>query len=113
MNIYDKAYELARAIQEGEEAQSFNQVLSEAAADPAAKRLLDRFRERQTALQQQIMAGEEPEEAELASMNRLYEELDAHPLIHRVFEAERRLAVIYDDVNRILANTLRAITGSV
>jgi len=109
MNVYDKAYELADALKEGDEAKALKAALQAVEADPDAKRMMDDFRERQAELQQQIMSGEEPSPGEMEKMNKLYEVISLNPHVSRLFEAERRFSVIFDDVNRIMSDSLRSI----
>jgi cell fate (sporulation/competence/biofilm development) regulator YlbF (YheA/YmcA/DUF963 family) len=109
MNIYDKAYELAKALKESEEAKLLKAAKEVAEADPAAKEMLDGFRERQNFLQQKMMAGEEPSSEDMEKMNKLYEVITLNPLIGKLLEAERRFAVVFEDVNRIMSDVLKSI----
>jgi cell fate (sporulation/competence/biofilm development) regulator YlbF (YheA/YmcA/DUF963 family) len=111
MNVYDKAYELARAIQEGAEAQEWKAANAAAAGDPDAKRMLEDFRKRQMALQQEMMEGREPSGEEMDRMNKLYEVIHLNPVIRRVLEAERRLSIVFEDINRIVGDALRDVLG--
>ncbi|MGG4036146.1 YlbF family regulator [Paenibacillus cisolokensis] len=109
MNVYDKAYELAKALKECPEAAELRAARLAAEQDQEAKLVLDDFRERQNALQQQMMSGEEPSEEEMEAIGRLYEDLAHSPLINRLFEAERRFVVVYEDVNRIMSDVLKSV----
>ncbi|CAM4186372.1 cell fate (sporulation/competence/biofilm development) regulator YlbF (YheA/YmcA/DUF963 family) [Paenibacillus endophyticus] len=109
MNVYDKAYELAKVLKECEEAKLLKLAKDEAEADPEAKGMLDDFRERQTFLQQKMMAGEEPSAADMEKMNALYEVIALNPLIAKLLDAERRFAVVFEDVNRIMSDVLKSI----
>jgi cell fate (sporulation/competence/biofilm development) regulator YlbF (YheA/YmcA/DUF963 family) len=111
MNLYDKAYELARAIQEGAEAQEWKAANAAAAGDPDAKRMLEDFRNRQMTLQQGMMEGREPSGEEMERMNKLYEVINLNPVIRRVLEAERRLSMMFEDINRIVGDALRDVIG--
>ncbi|TYP71179.1 YlbF family regulator [Paenibacillus methanolicus] len=111
MNVYDKAYDLAKALTDGEEAKALKAAQAAVDADPEAKRLMDDFRERQAQLQQQIMAGEEPSEDVMAGLSEQYESIARHPLIGRLFDAERRFSAVFDDVNRIISDALRSVAG--
>ncbi|MNE99156.1 hypothetical protein D3C80_1977860 [compost metagenome] len=80
-----------------------------AEADPEAKRMLDDFRERQSFLQQKMMAGEEPTAEDMDKMNKLYEVISLNPLIGRLLEAERGFAVVFEDINRIISDALKSL----
>jgi cell fate (sporulation/competence/biofilm development) regulator YlbF (YheA/YmcA/DUF963 family) len=109
MNVYDKAYELAKTLRESQEAADLKEAKIAVDAEADAKRMLDDFRNRQNALQQKMMSGEEPTESEMDTMNNLYEVLSLNPLIRRLFEAERRFTVVFDDVNRILSEAIHNV----
>ncbi|MDQ8739193.1 YlbF family regulator [Paenibacillus sp. LHD-38] len=109
MNVYDKAYELAKALKDSEEAKLLKLAKEEAEANPEAKSMLDDFRERQTFLQQKMMAGEEPSAEDMEKMNKLYEVISQNPLIGKLLDAERRFAVVFEDVNRIMSDVLKSI----
>lgn len=109
MNVYDKAYELAKSLRESAEAQALQAAKRAVDGDADAKRSLDSFMERQHMLQHQMMSGEEPSPVELEQMNKLYEVLALNPLISRYFEAERRFSFVFEDVNRILGEGLKSL----
>jgi cell fate (sporulation/competence/biofilm development) regulator YlbF (YheA/YmcA/DUF963 family) len=107
MNIYDKAYDLARALQESDELKELTQLNEQIQADPDSKRMLDDFRQRQVELQQKMMSGEMPAKEEMDKLEKLYEVISLNPSLRRLFEAERRLGVIMEDVQRIISEPLK------
>ncbi|MBJ6362054.1 YlbF family regulator [Paenibacillus sp. GCM10012307] len=109
MNVYDKAYELAKALGQSPEVQDLKAARQAVESQSDAKQLLDDFRSRQEGFQQKIMAGEEPSEGDMNTMNQLYEVISLNPHIHRLFEAERRFAAVFDDVNKIMTDALKDI----
>ncbi|MBD3917680.1 YlbF family regulator [Paenibacillus sp. PR3] len=109
MNVYDKAYELAKSLRESAEAQALQAAKQAVDGDADAKRSLDSFMERQHKLHHQMMSGEEPSPGELEQMNKLYEVLTLNPLISKYFDAERRFSVLFEDVNRILGEGLKSL----
>ncbi|WP_338555193.1 YlbF family regulator [Paenibacillus sp. KS-LC4] len=109
MNVYDKTYELAKALKDSEEARLLKDAKQAADADPDAKRMLAEFRERQNELQQKMMAGEEPSAADMDTLNKLYEVISLNPLISSLMEAERRFSIVFEDINRIMSDVLKSI----
>ncbi len=109
MKVYDKAYELAEALRQSQEVIDLKAAWAAVEAQQEAKQLLAELRSRQEAVQQRIMAGEEPSEQELNQMEERYESVSQNPLIEQLFEAERRFAVIFDDVNKIMNDALKGI----
>lgn len=109
MNIYDKAHELARALRESTEYQDMKAAQGQVNADPDAKRMLEDFRGRQMEFQSKMMSGEMPPQDEMEKMQKLYEVLGLNASIRKLFEAERRLTVIMEDVQRIIAEPLQDV----
>jgi cell fate (sporulation/competence/biofilm development) regulator YlbF (YheA/YmcA/DUF963 family) len=109
MNVHDKAYDLARAIKESSEYKEMKDIRAKVDADPTSKTMLEDFRKRQSELQQKMMAGEMPPQDEMEHMQKLYEVLALNPNINQLFDAERRLSVVLEDVQRIIAEPLEAM----
>ncbi|WP_025693133.1 YlbF family regulator [Paenibacillus zanthoxyli] len=112
MNIYDKAHELARAIKESSEVADISAALKLVEADPESSRMLNHFRSSQQELQERMMAGEMPAPEEMEKMEKLFEVLNLNLGIRRLFEAERRLSVVIEDVNKIISGSLEHLYGA-
>jgi len=98
MNVHDKAYDLARAIKESSEYQEMQQIRMQIDEEPAAKSMLDDFRTHQAAFQQKMAVGEMPPQADMDRMQNMYEAMAHNPSIKKLFDAERRLSVVLEDV---------------
>lgn len=112
MNIYDKANELAKALRESKEVEEINAAMKLVDSDPESKRMMDDFRTQQNDLQQRMMAGDMPSSEEMEKMEQLFEVLSLNLNIRRLFEAERRLSVIIQDVNKIITDSLQHLYGA-
>ncbi|USB32394.1 YlbF family regulator [Paenibacillus sp. YPG26] len=112
MNIYDKAHELAQALKDSQEVQEITAAVKLIDADPESKRMLDEFRNRQNELQQRMMSGDMPSPEEMENMEKQFEVLSLNLNIRRLFDAERRLSVIIQDVNKIIADSLQHLYGA-
>jgi cell fate (sporulation/competence/biofilm development) regulator YlbF (YheA/YmcA/DUF963 family) len=112
MNIYDKAHHLAKALKESKEVEEITSAMKLIETDPEAKKMLDDFRERQMEVQQRMMSGDMPAQEEMEKMEKLFEVLSLNLNIRRLFDAERRLSVIIEDVNKIIADSLQHLYGS-
>ncbi|MDP1511293.1 YlbF family regulator [Paenibacillus sp. CMAA1739] len=112
MNIYDKAHDLAKALKESEEVEEITSAMKLIETDPEAKKMLDDFRERQMEVQQRMMSGDMPAQEEMEKMEKMFEVLSLNLNIRRLFDAERRLSVIIEDVNKIIADSLQHLYGS-
>ncbi|CAH8716219.1 YlbF family regulator [Paenibacillus thiaminolyticus] len=106
MSVHDQAHELARALQQSDEAKAVETAMKAIEADADSKRMLDDFRLRQMEMQQKMMTGEMPEQSELDKMEKLYEVISMNSEIAELFEAEQRLAVVIQDVNKIVSDAL-------
>ncbi|MFC7681004.1 YlbF family regulator [Paenibacillus sp. GCM10028914] len=111
MNIYDKANELAKAMKESQEVQEITAAIKLIEADPESKQMLDNFRERQMEVQQRMMSGDMPSQEEMEKMEKLFEVLSLNLNIRRLFDAERRLSIIIEDVNKIISDSLQHLYG--
>ncbi|RUT29520.1 YlbF family regulator [Paenibacillus zeisoli] len=112
MNIYDKAHELAQALKDSQEVQEITAAVKLIDADSDSKRMLDEFRNRQNELQQRMMSGDMPSPEEMENMEKQFEVLSLNLNIRRLFDAERRLSVIIQDVNKIIADSLQHLYGA-
>ncbi|GIO40122.1 UPF0342 protein [Paenibacillus antibioticophila] len=112
MNIYDKANELAKALRESKEVEDVESAMKLVEADPESKKMLDDFRNRQNELQQMMMAGNMPSQEEMETMEKRFEVLSMNLGIRRLFEAERRLSVAIQDINKIITDSLQHLYGT-
>ncbi|MEK5253650.1 YlbF family regulator [Paenibacillus sp. FSL F4-0125] len=111
MSIHDKAYELAKAIKESTEVADITNAMKLVETDPEAKAMLDNFRNGQMELQQRMMSGDMPPQEEMEKMEKLFEVLNMNLGIRRLFDAERRLSVVIEDVNKIITESLSQLYG--
>lgn len=112
MNIYDKAHDLASALKESQEVADITSAMKLVDADPESKRMLDDFRVKQNEVQQRMMSGDMPSPEEMEQMEKLFEVLSLNLNIRRLFDAERRLSVIIQDVNKIITDSLQHLYGA-
>ncbi|MNJ47573.1 hypothetical protein D3C77_427320 [compost metagenome] len=74
--------------------------------------MLDDFRVKQNEVQQRMMSGDMPSPEEMEQMEKLFEVLSLNLNIRRLFDAERRLSVIIQDVNKIITDSLQHLYGA-
>ncbi|HBS45281.1 MAG TPA: hypothetical protein DEA91_13950 [Paenibacillus sp.] len=109
--MHDKAHELAKAIKESTEVADITNAMKLVETDPEAKAMLDNFRNGQLELQQRMMSGDMPPQEEMEKMEKLFEVLNMNLGIRRLFDAERRLSVVIEDVNKIITESLSQLYG--
>ncbi|GAB6988468.1 YlbF/YmcA family competence regulator [Paenibacillus pini] len=111
MSIYDKAHELAKELRECQEVNEISSAMKLVDADPESKQMLENFRERQMEIQQRMMSGDMPPQEEMENMEKLFDVLSLNLNIRRLFDAERRLSTIIEDVNKIISDSLQHLYG--
>jgi cell fate (sporulation/competence/biofilm development) regulator YlbF (YheA/YmcA/DUF963 family) len=111
MNVYDKAHELARALQSSQEYQRLAEQKQRVDADPAAKKMLEDFRRRQWEMETQRLMGESISEGDEAAMQRLQEAVSLHPVLRDTLEAEYRFGIIYSDIHKIIDESVQGVIG--
>lgn len=109
VNPYDKAHELARALQESEEFRRLRDIRAKIRQDADADRMLNDFRRRQREWQNRLLSGESSDE-DAKQLERLYDVVALHPLVRDLFDAERRAVVLMEDVYRIVGEPLKRLT---
>lgn len=107
MNIYDKAHDLAKALKESQEVSDIQTAMKLVNEDPESKKMLEDFRSQQNDMQQRMMNGDMPSQEEMEKMEKQFEVLSLNLNIRRLFDAERRLSVIIQDVNQIITDSLQ------
>ncbi|MGN7358160.1 YlbF family regulator [Paenibacillus sp. SAF-054] len=111
MNIYDKANELAKALKESPEVHDITSAMSLIEKDQESKQMLDDFRNRQMEIQQRMMSGDMPSQEEMEKMEKLFDVLSLNLNIRRLFDAERRLSTIIEDINKMISDSLQGLYG--
>jgi cell fate (sporulation/competence/biofilm development) regulator YlbF (YheA/YmcA/DUF963 family) len=111
MNIYDKANELAKALKESQEVKDITSAMKLIEQDLESKNMLEDFRNRQMEIQQRMMSGDMPSQEEMEKMEKLFDVLSLNLNIRRLFDAERRLSTIIEDINKMISDSLQDLYG--
>ena len=111
MTIHDKAHDLAKALKESNEVNEISSAMALIDADPESKRMLEDFRVKQMEIQQRMMSGDVPSQEEMENMEKLFQVISMNLNIRRLFDAEQRLSVIIEDVNKIISDSLQHLYG--
>ncbi len=109
MNPYDAARYLARAVRESEECSSLKTAQEELKNDPPAREMLLDFRRQQLQLQRQVMAGLDVAEEQMEKQERLYQIISMNNLIRNYLEAEYRMSVLMQDVQKTIAEAFELL----
>lgn len=107
MSVQDKAHELATAMKESTEFVEFKEVSQQIEGEPEAKKMMEDFQALQSELQQKMMGGEQPSEEEMKKIESMYQVIQMNPTIAKMFDAEKQLSVVVEDVNKIISEALQ------
>lgn len=108
-NLYDTANQLERELRDSDEFKAVKQHFEAMKADEAAKGLFDEFRQVNMALQQKQMSGQEVTDEEIQQAQSLYQKASENEHIQALTQAEQRLSVIIQDINRIITTSLQEL----
>lgn len=106
MNPYDKARELARAIEASDVFKKFQEQKSIINADEATKNMVEDFQKRQFELEMKQMSGQElsPEDAE--KMQELFRILSLNQKGSDYLSAQYQFSVMMQDISKILSEVI-------
>ncbi|MGI6514259.1 MAG: YlbF family regulator [Syntrophomonadaceae bacterium] len=106
MNVYDKAYETARALKETPHYKAYIKAREELKADQSSWEMVKDFRSRQTNIQKQILSGEEPTAEKINELQELSEIIGKSQRATEFFRAEMDLIKVVEDIQRILVRSI-------
>lgn len=102
MNPYDAAHKLAKALKESEEFKELIKAQKEIKADETAKKMLLDLRSKQMELQRQKLSGIEVSSEQEEKLKKLLEVVNMNMVAKRFLEAEYKVAVLLQDVQKII-----------
>lgn len=105
MSVYDKAYELAKALASSQEYQQYLVIKDRLQKDGLNSILLEDFRRQQWELQMAEILGHETDEG-VEELEEIYNLLSGIPIINEFLTAEYRLSKMMDDVQKIVAEAI-------
>ena len=106
MNVYDKAHETARALQESPQFKAYFKVREELKTDQNSWQMVKDFRARQTEIQRQILSGQEPSADKIKEIQDLSEIIGKLQRVTDFFQAELEVIKIVEDIQRILVKAI-------
>ncbi|MBE0067752.1 YlbF family regulator [Thermoanaerobacterium thermosaccharolyticum] len=106
MNVYDKAYELKRAIEELPEYKAFKDAFKRVNANEQNKKMLEDFRKKQLEIQTKELTGKEVTKEDEEMLKKLYEILSLNPELNAYLSAEYSFSRIMDDITKIIMDVV-------
>ena len=112
MNPHDAAHALAKALRESPDFKELKEAQEALKAETSAKDMLLDFRREQFEIQKQQLSGIEVSEEQKEKLEKLYEVVNMNMLVKRFLQAEYRVAVILQDVHKIIGDATSEIIDS-
>ncbi|MBL5799068.1 YlbF family regulator [Bacillus sporothermodurans] len=111
-SFYDYAYELEKALRKSEEYTSLKANYEAVLKDPPSKKMFDEFRMIQMTLQEKQMTGQDITEQEVQKAQSFAAQVQQSPKIVKLMEAERRMSMSINELNKIIMKPLDELYGS-
>lgn len=112
MNPHDAAHALAKALRESPDFKELKEAQEALKAETSAKDMLLDFRREQFEIQKQQLSGIEVSEEQKEKLEKLYEVVNMNMLVKRFLQAEYRVAIILQDVHKIIGDATSEIIDS-
>jgi cell fate (sporulation/competence/biofilm development) regulator YlbF (YheA/YmcA/DUF963 family) len=109
MNPHDAAHMLAKALKESNDFKELKDAQAALKADQSARDMLLDFRNEQLEMQKQQLSGIEVAPEREEKLEKLFEVINMNNIIKRFLQAEYRVAVLLQDVHKIIGDATSEI----
>jgi|SRR5690554_4568753 len=106
MAVYDLAHRLAAKIKESAEYRDYLQIRKRIVDNEKSREMLLDFRKEQFKIQAKQLSGQEVNEEDKEKLNNLRQIIELNPDIKKYLEAEYRVGVLLDDLQKIVFGEL-------
>ena len=104
--MYDKAHDLANALQQSQEYQSFLTEKKKIDSDSQAKKMVKEFVTKKMEIEYETMAGKTEDKVKLEQLQRMYEVLSVNTKARDFLHAQMRFQQMMGDVYKILGDSV-------
>ncbi len=104
MNPHDAAHTLAKALRESTDFKELKDAQIALKTDQSARGMLLDFRTEQLEMQKQQLSGIEVAPEQEEKLEKLFEVINMNSIIKRFLQAEYRVAVLLQDVHKIIGD---------
>lgn len=108
-NIYDTANQLEKDLRETDAYVALKAAYNAVKANPEANEMFQEFQGIQVKLQQKQMSGEEILEEEIKEAQEMASKTGENETIKNLMEAEQKLSLLIDDINRIIMSPIQEL----
>ena len=109
MNPYDAAHNLAKALRESPEFREMKEAQDAVKTEKSAKDMLLDFRKEQFNMHKQQLSGTELSQEQKDKLEKLFEVVSMNTLIKRLLEAEYKVSVMLQDIQKIIGEANKEI----
>ena len=109
MTPHDAAHALAKSLRESPDFKELKEAQTSLKADQSAVNMLTDFRKEQFEIQKQQLSGVEVSPEQEKKLEKLFEVISLNALIKRFLQAEYRVAVLLQDVQKIIGDATEEI----
>lgn len=106
MNVYDKVNELAKVLKDTPEVIEYKRAVEKLQTNPANKKMVDDFRNKQMELYSLQMQGKEPSKEQMAEANNLWNIINMNSEVKQYFETEMKFSRLWEDIMKILGDAV-------
>ncbi len=107
MNVYDKAYELVKALKESDDYKEYIRLANVIKKDNEAQRMLKDFRKKNFDVQKLQLERKPVDQSKIDEMQKLYDIIKLNKDINQFLIVEYRLGKTMVDVQRIIGEGIK------
>ncbi|MDD4601526.1 hypothetical protein SDC9_27493 [bioreactor metagenome] len=106
MNIYDKAHDLAKALNNSDEYRAFLAAKQAVDADEQAKTMVHNFILKQMEIEYEMMSGKPEDKDKIEQLQKMYDLIAYNAKAHDFLQAHMRFQRIIADVYKIIGDSV-------
>lgn len=106
MNIYDKTHELAKALNQSIEYQSFLKAKRLIDGDDTTKKIIKDFMMKKLEIQYEVMSGKEQDKVKVEQLQKMYELIALNPKARDFLDAQMRFERVMTDIYKIIGESV-------
>lgn len=106
MSVYDLANRLAKQIKKSEEYKNYQEMREKIISNDKSMEMLQDYQQEQLKVQSRQLSGEDLSEEDRQKLENLREIIELNPEVKKYLDAEYRVSVMLNDLQRILFSDL-------
>jgi len=106
MNVYDKAHQLAKALKDSSEYNSFKELQKKLDENPSIKNMMEDFKKQRFEVQSAQMRGQQVEADKLSKLEELQRHIMEEDIVAEYMEAEYRFTQMVTEIYKIIGESI-------